>query len=248
MSISGLITGCGKGIGLACAHAFLSENEGNILLGISRTRTESICKLIDLYGARFTFAESDVTDYQTINKAIDSFSCQRRFPDFAICNAAARSRISIFEASLQTYRDIFEINTVSQISIVKHLLVARPNLNHLLHILMLSSIVGNRGFDELSTYGVSKLALEGFVKSAAIELASQNVLINSINPGFANSSYARDFKESRPQLYEWTLQRTPLKRWASCEEVANLALFLVSKKNTYMTGSVIYCDGGWSAQ
>lgn len=244
----GLITGCGKGIGLACSNEFLESSSDGILLGISRTSTKDSKALENEYKERFYFHEADINNYGEVNSAITKFQDENGSLDFAICNAGMRSRISIKDASIDTYRKVLETNTLSQINIVQHICSSRADQSKLLSFLVISSIVGQRGFADLSTYGVSKAALEGFVKSASVELADQNVLINSLNPGFAKSSYESSFRNSKQDLYEWTLAQTPMKRWAECHEIANLALFLVSPKNSYMTGAVVYCDGGWTSK
>ena len=86
------------------------------------------------------------------------------------------------------------------------------------------------------------------MKSAAIEYAKKNIQINCIAPGFVESSYASDFKHTKPELYKWTIEQTPMGRWGTCDEIADVAIFAISEKNSYMTGSVIYCDGGWTAK
>lgn len=248
MSRVGLLTGCGKGIGFACAKEFLESTSDGILLGISRSKTNGISELEAKYQKRFSFHEMDINKHSEINSIITKFQGLNGPLDFAICNAGMRSRISIQDASIETYRQVFETNTLSQINIIQHLVSAKKSQSKTLSILVISSIVGQRGFVDLSTYGVSKAALEGFVKSASVELADKNVLINSLNPGFAKSSYETAFRSNKKELYEWTLAQTPMKRWAECHEIANLALFLVSPNNTYMTGSLVYCDGGWTAK
>ena len=106
----------------------------------------------------------------------------------------------------------------------------------------------SRGFDELSTYAVSKSALEGFMRSASVEYAKDGIQLNCLAPGFVESSYAENFKENRKDLYEWTLAQTPMGRWGKCEEMANIASFMISVQNSYMTGTTIYSDGGWTAK
>ena len=113
---------------------------------------------------------------------------------------------------------------------------------------MISSIVGLRGFNELSSYAVSKAALEGFIKSSSVEWAKDNIRVNGLAPGFVESSYAESFKKNKSSLYEWTLDQIPMKRWGTCEEIANIIKFLVSNLNSYMTGTIVYCDGGWTAK
>ena len=116
-----------------------------------------------------------------------------------------------------------------------------------LNILFISSIVGNLGFSDLTTYATSKSALDGFMKSFSAELAPFNMRANCLSPGFVKTSYYQRFKATNPELYKWTLERTPLHRWASPMEIAKISEFLVSPLNSYMTGTVVFCDGGWSS-
>ena len=111
---------------------------------------------------------------------------------------------------------------------------------------MITSIVGNLGFDELSNYASSKGALEALTKSLAIEYAKKGVRINSIAPGFVESSYATNFKKNN-KLYKWTLNKIPMGRWGKCSEISPMVEFLISNKSSYITGSTIFIDGGWSA-
>lgn len=244
----GLITGCGKGIGFAIAKKLLFENKKIILLGISRTSNPEIEKLQLENKKRFIFYEADIVQTEKINKIIGNEQKKIGPISFAICNAGMRSRLPLKASSLNLYRSIIETNTIANINISKMLIENSLQENCKCNILLISSIVGSRGFDELSTYAVSKSALEGFMRSAAIEYAKQNIQINCLAPGFIESSYVEKFKKEKKELYEWTLQQTPMGRWGNCDEIADLVLFLVSEKNSYMTGSVIYSDGGWTAK
>lgn len=244
----GIITGCGKGIGLASLRLFLESNSTNFAIGISRTKTPEVDTLLKEYADRLTFLCCDICSHEKLNSWISNVISQVGYPDFAICNAGMRSRIKINAATLDDYRKVLETNTISQINIVKHLAGLKKDIAKPLKVLAVSSIVGSRGFDELSTYGVSKAALEGFVKSAAVELAPDNIQINCINPGFVRSSYSEVFKRDKYDLYEWTLCKTPMGRWGECDEIARLSLFLVSQLNSYMSGAIVYCDGGWTSQ
>jgi len=245
MALKGIITGCGKGIGLACAKDILENIDGSFVLGLSRSKTRDLEILIQKYPSRFIFKEADLSQDSELSKSLDCSEIKSGI-DFVIGNAGMRSRKSIELCSLQTYRDVIEMNTISQINLFKQTLMLKKT-DSSLRYLFVSSIVGQRGFSELSSYAASKSALEGFVKSAAVEYGSKNILINCIAPGFVESSYADNFKTTKSDLYEWTLNQKPMKRWGKCEEVAALMTFLVSKQNTYMTGSVIPCDGGWMA-
>ncbi len=247
-SRKGLITGCGKGIGLAITKKLLKNQPDTLLIGISRTINEEIEELQREYYPRFLFNEVNINDYENIDSVIENFNNEHSALNFAICNAGIRSRCSVLDSGIDLYKSILEVNALSNINLAKLLIQNSINKKKKLNMLFVSSIVGSRGFDELSTYAVSKSALEGFMKSAAIEYAKKNIQINCIAPGFVESSYASDFMNSKPDLYKWTIEQTPMGRWGTCDEIADVAIFLVSEKNSFMTGSVIYCDGGWTAK
>ena len=78
--------------------------------------------------------------------------------------------------------------------------------------------------------------------------AKDSIQLNCLAPGFVESSYAENFKENRKDLYEWTIDQIPMGRWGKCEEMANIASFMISEQNSYMTGTTIYSDGGWTAK
>ena len=244
----GLITGCGKGIGMATAENILRNFPDDKLIGITRSNNEELRNLYEKYPKRFFIKICDISDYEKFDIILDQLKEKLGIIDYAICNAGLRSRKSIELSSLALYRNIFEVNTIANINIAKKLISFSKQKNKHLNILFISSIVGARGFNELSTYAVSKAALEGFVKSAAVELSKEKIQINCLSPGFVNSSYSDDFKLNKKELYKWTLDQTPMGRWGSCEEIAKFISFLISKENSYMTGSVLYCDGGWTAK
>ncbi len=244
----GILTGCGKGIGLAIIKNLLSNNKDYYVVGISRTSNSELDSLRKLYKERFLFFESRIEDIQKILEILDFVKKTHGEINFGICNAGIRSRLSISESSLEVYRSVLEINTISNINIAKKLISISLENRSACNILFVSSIVGTRGFDELSTYAVSKSALEGFMRSASVEYAKDNIQLNCLAPGFVESSYSESFKSNRKDLYEWTIDQTPMGRWGKCEEMANIASFMISEQNSYMTGTTIYSDGGWTAK
>jgi len=244
----GLITGCGKGIGLAICKKFLKEEKDTFIIAISKSINEEINVLVEKYPSNFRFFKADIIDYKKIETILKKSYEEFGKIDFAICNAGVRSRSSILDSDLNLYRSIFEVNCIANINISKILIEKNLKINKKLNLLLISSIVGSRGFKDLTTYAVAKSALEGFMKSTAIEYGDKNIQINCIAPGFTTSSYAENFRQAKKELYKWTIEQTPMKRWGTCEEIAELSIFAVSDKNSFMTGTVLYCDGGWTAK
>jgi len=244
---STLITGCGQGIGLACFRELLHSPWNDFTIGVTRSKNRSIQELAEVNSSHSLVSYLDVVDSSATSRFFHCLDGGMQIQR-AILNAGMRSRLPYEEASLDTFSEVLSVNCLSVIEWTKFLIKRAAQLNHSLNILVVSSIVGTRGFADLSTYATSKSALEGFVRSVAVEYATKNVQINAIAPGFISSSYADSFKHNRPELYQWTLQQTPMARWGSCEEVAKLSCFLIGPDNTYMTGAVIPCDGGWMSK
>ena len=244
----GLITGCGKGIGLAVLNKLLTQDNDDLILGISRSDNTDLINLRSKFPKKFIFKECDISDVNKVQNILVEFNIKYGSIDYSICNAGIRSRLSMLKSELALYREVIETNTIANINISKIIIQSSLEANKKCNILFISSIVGSRGFDELTTYAVSKSALEGFVKSAAVEFGKFNIQLNCLAPGFVESSYFQEFKKNKKDLYDWTISQTPLGRWGKCDEIAELALFLISDKNSFMTGSVIYSDGGWTSK
>ena len=116
-------------------------------------------------------------------------------------------------------------------------------LNQNLNIVYVSIV--DHGLD-LSSYAGSKMAMEGFIKSAAVEYAKKSVRINMVSPGFIKTSYHRQFLKNQKKLNKWIISRTPMGRWGNPEEVSNVIEFLICGKSSYITGTTIFVDGGWN--
>jgi 3-oxoacyl-[acyl-carrier protein] reductase len=112
-------------------------------------------------------------------------------------------------------------------------------------IINITSIWSNVSRKERALYSMSKWGLAGLTKSAAIDLAQDNVLINSVAPGFTLT----ELTEATNTVEELRMleEKIPMKRMAAPEEIANLVLFLSSEMNTYITGQNIIIDGGYTS-
>lgn len=242
-----IVTGCGQGIGLACLQSIAQQEWNQFTFGVTRSRTSALDECLALIDAPVDIRYLDVSDGDLSDNFFSEIDDSMRI-ERVILNAGIRSRAALEAAEMSLFSDILRVNFLSQVKWAKACISRAVRLDHHLTILAVSSIVGGRGFSGLTTYAASKSALEGFVRSAAVEFATKNIQINAIAPGFVESSYASDFRLNRPDLYRWTLDQTPMGRWGRCSEVAELASFLVSPANSYMTGSVIPCDGGWTSK
>tara|TARA_B100000795_G_scaffold269338_1_gene258428 strand:- start:2762 stop:3508 length:747 start_codon:yes stop_codon:yes gene_type:complete len=243
--IHGIVTGAGKGIGLSVVKKLLSENYSITAI----TRSKSI-ELENLKKKKINSLNIVYLDLNKIEEVSEEFKkiIKLKPSEFLINNAGIRSRYPLLKMSSETLFKVMNNNFMSAFLITKEYIKnikKNKNTNH--SIVSITSIVGPQGFSELSSYAASKGALEASMKSLAIEYGNKNIRINCVAPGFVKTSYYDDFKKNNPKLYKWTIEKTPMKRWGNVEEVANVVEFLVSEKSSFITGSTIFVDGGWTA-
>ena len=165
-------------------------------------------------------------------------------------NAGIRARSSLQDADIKRYEEVLKINTLGPINISKQILdkiYLNSKTKQKFKIINISSIVGVRGFKDLSVYSCSKAALDSFTKSISLEYAERGLVINSVAPGFVKTSYYKKFITNK-KLYKLTLYNIPMKRWGEESEIVELLLFLINSNTSYMNGSVITIDGGWTAK
>ncbi len=238
-----VLTGAGKGIGFATLQR-LYDADANIAI-ITRSKID-INKIKKKFSSKKVFSFCGDVSFEKDRKLFFEYVKKKMIKiDGLINNAGMRQRKKFDSISKYDLDNIYEVNLKSIFFLTQNFLkIINKNTGSIINI---SSIVGPHGFKDLSGYALSKAGLIGLTKSLAIELAGKKIRVNSVSPGFVKSSYARKFKKNLPDLYKFTISKTPLKRWGDCEEVADLILFLLSKNSLYITGNNIFIDGGWSA-
>ena len=235
-----LITGAGKGIGLATVEQAVKE--GAFVYAITRSK-QDIKNLNKIRNLKAYYG--DVSNLKLINKIFTDSIRKKRIITGLINNAGIRQRISFDKITKKQINEVFENNFFSTFYIMqiftKYLLKKKLKGS----IVNLGSIVGPQGFKDLTGYASTKSAIAGLTKSFAAEMANKNIRANTVNPGFTKSSFYKKFKQKK-SLYKWTLSRIPQSRWGEPNEIANLICFLISENSSYITGESINIDGGWS--
>ena len=237
-----LITGASSGIGLAIAKLFAlngavvyvnSSKEDKVERAVSIIREES--KNERVFALSF-----DINDYETVSDGIRKVYSLHKKIDVLVNNAGiAPSGLTGF-TDPKVIESTFNTNVLSLINITQLAvkLMLRKGSGSIIN---LSSIMGVNGASGMSSYSASKAAVIGFTKSLSKEVASKNIRVNAIAPGFIDTDMARGIDE---KLYEERLSSIGMKRIGSPEDVANMALFLASEMSSYITGQVIGVDGG----
>jgi 3-oxoacyl-[acyl-carrier protein] reductase len=231
-----LITGGTAGIGKAIAKKCHEEGAKVVIFGRNQQRGEEVIQ--ELPGAEFYSV--DVASYSDVEKAIEQVLAKHGRVDVLVNNAGITRDNLMARMKEEDWDIVVDTNLKSCFNTCKALY--RPMLKARKgRIINISSVVGLTGNAGQINYSASKSGIIGFTKSLAKELASRNILVNCIAPGFIETEMTGALDDKRK---EQVLGMIPLGRMGSGEEIANTVLFLASKMSTYITGQVITVDGG----
>ena len=238
-----LVTGAGRGIGLAAAAA-LAEAGAHVVLA-ARSAGEIDAAATELRAAGHT-AEAlalDVTDQPAVAAALAAVA-----PFHILVNNAGTNRPRPFlDVTEDDYDAIMGLNIRAAFFVAQTVargMAAAGSGGSIIHI---SSQMGHVGSARRSVYCASKHALEGLAKAMAIDLAPQQIRVNTIGPTFTETPLTRPFFAD-PAFRDDTLRRIKLGRLAQVEDLMGAVLFLASDASAMVTGTSLVVDGGWTAE
>ena len=236
-----LVTGAASGIGLAQAKAFLQA--GAQVFAVDRQAFPEV--LVAQVGDNLALFEGDVSQEALCQKAVAA--CENRFgPVTILLNTAGKldGYAPLMETSTELWLEILQTNLNSMFYLSKAVLpgmLARKSGTILNMASVASFVAGGGGI----AYTTAKHAIAGFTKQLALDYAEQGIHVLALAPrAIQTPMNAADFAGDGA-MAKWVAQETPLKRWAQPEEVAEVSLFMASKRASYLQGNVIPIDGGW---
>lgn len=237
-----LVTGAGRGIGLACAAALAQAGADVTLVARSDDELRQACEAIRAAGGKCSHAVLDITDAVAVDRTLAQHG-----PFQILVNNAGLNR----PKALVDVQDE-DINAVFDLNVKAAFYVTRAATRGLLaaglpgSIINVSSQMGLVGSPRRTLYCASKHAIEGMTKALAWELGAANIRVNTVCPTFIETSMtAGMFAE--PAFRGWVLERVALGRLGRVEEIMGAIVFLASDASSLMTGSALVLDGGWSA-
>jgi NAD(P)-dependent dehydrogenase (short-subunit alcohol dehydrogenase family) len=242
-----LITGATAGIGAATAQAFAAAGAQLILTGRTTAAGEDLAVRLRASGARAKFVSGDVSNEDNVRAwvaaAIKEFGCL----NIAINNAGVEGALGPVTAqTIENFEHVFAINVRGVMLSLKHEIPAIAKQGGA--IVNVSSMVGDIGMAGASVYVASKHAVNGLTRSAALETARMGVRVNAIAPGGVITPMYERFTGGNKEMQAGLANAHPVGHLASADDIARTILFMASDDASFMTGSVIAVDGGYTAQ
>jgi NAD(P)-dependent dehydrogenase (short-subunit alcohol dehydrogenase family) len=241
-----LVTGAGRGIGRAVALALAAAGAELVLASRTLSELEEVAAGIARASGRATVMPLDVTDSAAVR---DAFAKLDRL-DILVNNAGVNRPQPFLEVDEATLDRLLTLNVRAAFIVAQaaaRLMLSPSNPKPGGVIINMSSQMGHVGSErDRTVYVMTKHAIEGLTKAMAVELAPKGVRVVSIAPTFIDTPLVRPFFAD-PSFREWVLNRIPLGRLGTVEEVAAAVVFLASPAASLVTGSSLLADGGWTA-
>ena len=234
-----LITGATRGIGKEIALE-LARNGFDIAVNYRGTIDEDLKKEIEANNVRCEFVEADVSNFEQCESMIKETIEKYGRIDVLVNNAGITKDGLIMRMKKEDFEAVIDVNLVGTFNVTRNVIpyMIKQKSGRIIN---LSSVVGVAGNAGQTNYSASKAGVIGFTKSLAKEVASRNILVNAVAPGFIDTDMTKVLSDS---VKEGINAQIPLRRMGSPREVAKVVKFLASDDSSYVTGQVINIDGG----
>lgn len=237
-----LVTGATRGIGKQIVYT-LAENGYDVSINY-RTKTAEIDEMKreieEKYKVRCAVVQGDVANFEDAEKMVKETVEKLGKIDVLVNNAGITKDNLLMRMSKEDFEAVINVNLIGTFNVTRNVipLMVKQRAGRIINI---SSVVGVSGNAGQTNYSASKAGIIGFTKSLAKEVASRNILVNAVAPGFIATDMTDVLSDT---VKENINAQIPLKRMGSSKDIANVVKFLASEESSYITGQVINIDGG----
>ena len=235
-----IITGGARGIGKEIARVFAKEGADMCICDVDEQMLDETTKELQSLGRQAIGIKVDVTNFSQVEKMAQKVLDNFKKIDILINNAGITRDNLLLRMKEAEWDAVLNVNLKGTFNCTKAVSKAmvKQRSGRIVNIASIIGLIGNAG---QSNYAASKGGIISFTKSIAKELASRNINVNAIAPGFIKTDMTAKLSQ---ELQGSMLKMIPLNKFGETSDVANVALFLASEPSNYITGHVIQVDGG----
>jgi gluconate 5-dehydrogenase len=240
-----LITGGGSGIGLAIARGLAGAGARVVINGRNIAKLEQAAATLLAEDIDVVTLPFDVTDESAVSAALATLARLHGTPDIVVNNAATNLRQPLDSFTLAQWHAMQAANLDGPFLVTRAVL---PGMKACRRgkIINICSLASDLGRPNIVPYATSKGGLKMLTRALAVEVAPFNVQVNGIAPGFFDTEMNAPLVADA-EFSAWVAKRVPAGRWAKPEEISGAAVFLASPAADFVTGHILYVDGGFSA-
>jgi len=235
-----LITGGARGIGRGIALLFAQEGADIAIGDVNLEEAHKTAKEIEATGRKSLVLEVDVTNYTKVEEAVNKILDKFTKVDILVNNAGITKDNLILRMSDAEWDAVLNVNLKGTFNCIKAVskIMIKQRSGKIINIASIIGIIGNAG---QANYSASKAGIIALTKTAAKELASRNINVNAVAPGFIQTEMTAKLSE---ELKEKMRRAIPLSRFGTPSDIAKVSLFLAAEESNYITGQTIKVDGG----
>ena len=240
-----LVTGAASGLGRAFAIGLAQYGADVVAADLDLAGAEATADAIRALGRRGAAIEVDVTSWESMTAMVERTVAELGRIDIAFNVPGINVRKPALDLTSEEFRRVIDVNLTGVFHCARaigEVMVGQRGGR----IVNVASMYGHVGTRESAAYTASKHAVVGLTKVLALEWAPYGVRVNSLGPGYTHSALTAPLMADR-ERYERFAAQTPVGRFAEPWEMVGAALFMVSDASTFMTGSSLIVDGGWTA-
>jgi NAD(P)-dependent dehydrogenase (short-subunit alcohol dehydrogenase family) len=238
-----IVTGASNGIGLAIAKMFLKEGANVVLSDISELEDSEIKS----FKERAAFVKCDVSDPNDVNSLVEKTLKRYGSLDIMVNNAGIGALGGVLDCTEEDWHQVQDVNLSGVFYGVKAAANAMKALGVRGSIINMTSILGLVGMQGTIAYSSAKGGVTNLTRSSALDLASLEIRVNAIAPGFIKTNMTKDVLKDEA-FSAMIKTNTPLGYVGDPEDIANAALYLASDDSKYVTGAILSVDGGWTCR
>lgn len=240
-----IITGAGRGLGLAMAQALSAA--GADILGVQRSPMDDCKNAVEANGRRFVGMQADISTDDAPQAIIDHAVATFGGLDILINNAGIIRRADTLELDRKDWDDVIDINLSAALWLSQAAARYWVRENRSGKIINTASMLSFQGGIRVAGYTAAKSGLLGLTRLLANEWAAKGINVNAIAPGYFRTDNTQSLQDD-PKRNAEILARIPAGRWGEPEDLGGTAVFLASRAADYIHGTVVAVDGGWLAR